>query len=166
MTILDNRPKLQHANPGVKHPPSAPDLDARKREEGLWAESSKSWKNEMEMCNVPKKLLLSSKKKGTVPMGARAGTLVICPLIALYQWREEIKKFTDEDALSVGIYHGPKRASENPRELLCKYDIVLTTYQVVEADYRKMVSPNKVRILGSLSVEPMHFLTFVWWNCR
>lgn len=114
----------------------------------------------MEMNNVPKKLLVSSKKKGTLPMGARAGTLVICPLIALYQWREEIKKFTEEKALSVGIYHGPNRVAENPRELLCKYDIVLTTYQIVESDFRKMVSPNKVRKGFRLNEAPVHsFLT-------
>jgi len=142
VTILDNRPKLQHCKPGAKHPPSATDLDARKREESLWSESKKEWSHEMEMANIPKKLL---KKTGTTPMGARAGTLVVCPVIALYQWQEEIKKFTDENALSVGLYHGPNRAKENPRDLLCKYDVVLTTYQVVEADFRKMVSPNKVK---------------------
>jgi hypothetical protein len=148
---------LQQSKPGAKHPPSAPDLDARNSEEALWAESLKSWKHEMEMSNVPAKLLVSSKKEGTLPMGARAGTLVICPLIALYQWGEEIKKFTEEKALSVGIYHGPNRAAESPRELLCKYDIVLTTYQVVEQDFRKMVSPNKVSRVPILKEAPMHF---------
>lgn len=99
----------------------------------------------MEMANVPKKLLKNSAKKGKAPMGARAGTLVVCPVIALLQWKEEIEKFTEDKALTIGCYHGPKRSSENPRELLCKYDIVLTTYQVLEADFRKMVSPNKVK---------------------
>jgi DNA repair protein RAD16 len=144
VTILDNRPKLQHVKAGTKHPPAAPDLDARKREDGLWQESLKSWNHEMEMCNVPKKLLRNTKRGGA-PMGARAGTMVVCPVIALYQWQEEIKKFTEGTALSVGIYHGPNRAAQNPREVLCKYDVVLTTYQVLEADFRKMVSPNKVR---------------------
>ena len=97
----------------------------------------------MEMANVPKKIY-SSKKKGE-PACARGGTLVVCPLIALTQWQEEIEKFTDDGALSVCAYHGPKRASESPRDLLCKYDVVLTTYQVMEADFRKMVSPNKVK---------------------
>jgi DNA repair protein RAD16 len=43
----------------------------------------------------------------------------------------------------VGIYHGPNRAKEMPAEMMQKYDIVLTTYQVMEQDFRKMVSPNK-----------------------
>jgi hypothetical protein len=54
-TILDNRPKFQHSKPGMKHPPSAPDLDDRIREEGPWKDSLASWHHEMEMVNVPKK---------------------------------------------------------------------------------------------------------------
>merc|ERR1719223_2099878 len=43
------------------------------------------------------------------------------------------------------IYHGPDRSVKTPREMLRKHDIVLTTYQVLEADFRKMVSPNRVK---------------------
>ena len=138
-TILDNRPKLQHAKPGTKHAPSC-SADEKKRlqnEDSLWAEARKQWKDEMLKNEVPEKLL---KKKG----GERAGTLVICPVIALMQWKAEIEKFTEEGALSVGIYHGPNRTSEMPLAMMPKYDIILTTYQVLEQDYRKMVSPNKV----------------------
>ena len=98
----------------------------------------------MEMSNVPKKLLPKGTKAR--PGGAlRAGTLVCCPVIALHQWKEEIERFTDGNPLTICVYHGPNRAKEFPRELLVKYDIVLTTYQVIEAEYRKMVSPNKVK---------------------
>jgi DNA repair protein RAD16 len=91
----------------------------------------------MEMNNVPKKML--TKNRG----GARGGTLVVCPVIALSQWKSEIEKFTETDTLTVGIYHGPNRAKEMPPEMMQKYDIVLTTYQVMEQDFRKMISPNK-----------------------
>jgi DNA repair protein RAD16 len=91
----------------------------------------------MEMNNVPKKL--RPKMMG----GARAGTLVICPVVALSQWKSEIEKFTELDALTVGIYHGPNRTKDMPSEMMQKYDVVLTTYQVLEQDFRKMVSPNK-----------------------
>jgi DNA repair protein RAD16 len=141
-TILDNRPRLQHSSPGAKHPPSAPDLAERNAEETLWSEGLADWKHEMEMINVPKSLFAKGKKAAG---GARAGTLVVCPLIALYQWRTEIEKFTENGTLTVGTYHGPNRAKESPRELLQKYDVVLTTYQVLEADFRKMTSPNKVK---------------------
>jgi hypothetical protein len=69
--------------------------------------------------------------------------LVVCPVIALTQWKTEIEKFTD-GSLTICTYHGPDRESQTPREMLKKYDVVLTTYQVVEADFRKMTSPNRV----------------------
>jgi hypothetical protein len=92
----------------------------------------------MDMNKVPPKM--RPKKLG----GARAGTLVVCPVIALTQWKSEIEKFTEVGTFSVGIYHGPNRAKEMPAEMMRTYDVVLTTYQVLEQDYRKMVSPNKV----------------------
>lgn len=129
---------MQHSRPGAKHPPSCPDLEARKNEESLWKTALDEWKHEMDMINVPAKI--RPKKMS----GARAGTLVVCPVIALSQWKTEIEKFTEAGSLSVGIYHGPNRASEMPAAMMQKYDIVLTTYQVVEQDFRKMVSPNKI----------------------
>ena len=115
-TILDNRPLLQHSKPGVKHPPSAPDLAERQAEEKLWDESFAEWKNEMEIMEVPKSLIPKARGKQQGG-GARAGTLVICPVIALSQWKSEIEKFTENGTLTVGVYHGPKRSSETPREL-------------------------------------------------
>jgi SNF2 family DNA or RNA helicase len=144
-TILDNRPKLQHCKPGTKHPPSAPDLEARNREESLWKLALDSWHHEMKMANVPPKLIPKAATKNKTAGGARAGTLVVCPVIALTQWKEEIDKFTSGTALTICTYHGPNRTKEYPAELLIKYDIVLTTYQVIEAEFRKMVSPNKVK---------------------
>ena len=129
---------LQHCKPGTKHLSTLTDFDLRQREESLWAESLKEWKHEMSMNNVSPKIL--PKKYG----GARTGTLVICPLVALSQWKSEIEKFTEPGCLRVGIYHGPNRESEMSADLIRKYDVVLTTYQVVEQDFRKMVSPNKI----------------------
>jgi SNF2 family DNA or RNA helicase len=148
-TILDNRPKLQHSRPGAKHPPSSPDLKALVKEEALWKTSLAEWNNEMEMNNVPKKI--RPKNRG----GARAGTLVVCPVIALSQWKSEIEKFTETDTLTVGIYHGPNRGKEMPPEMMQKYDIVLTTYQVMEQDFRKMVSPNKGKFREEVSRLPL-----------
>lgn len=73
----------------------------------------------------------------------RAGTLVICPLIALLQWQSEIARFTAEGALKVVVYHGSAR--EGAKALLQGADVVLTTYSIVEAEYRKMTAPEKVR---------------------
>lgn len=127
VTILDNRPKLQHSKPGAKHP--ADEKEVRQAEEKLWSKGVDEWQHEMEMNNVPKSIRPRATSK--LPAGAaRAGTLVICPVIALTQWKTEIEKFTEGGTLTVGTYHGPNRTSEMPREMMCKYDIVLTTYQV------------------------------------
>jgi DNA repair protein RAD16 len=139
VTILDNRPKLQHSLPGAKHPPGTDDLEVRIQEEAMWQAAAHEWRHEMVMNNVSRK----AWPKGRAA-AARAGTLVVCPVIALSQWKSEIEKFTEPGSLSVGVYHGPDREKQMPRELLAKYDVVLTTYQVLEQDFRKMVSPNKV----------------------
>jgi SNF2 family DNA or RNA helicase len=141
-TILDNRAKLQHSKPGAKHPPD--EKEEREVEDKLWCKALDDWKHEMVMNNIPKSILPKASSKHPAG-GARAGTLVICPVIALSQWMAEIEKFTHEGALKVGIYHGPNRTSVMPRDLMCKYDVVLTTYQVLEADFRKMTSPNKIK---------------------
>ncbi len=73
----------------------------------------------------------------------RAGTLVVCPLIALLQWQSEIARFTAEKSLKVLIYHGSNR--DGVKAALQEADVVLTTYSIVEAEYRKMTSPEKVR---------------------
>ena len=137
-TILDNRPILQHSKPGAKHPPSikGDELEKRIAESQLWDQASVDWRHELKMNDV--------KPKMTPKNPVRAGTLVVCPVIALSQWKTEIEKFTEEDTLSIVIYHGPDRKKEHPVQKLCKYDIVLTTYQCIEQDFRKMVSPNKV----------------------
>jgi hypothetical protein len=119
------------------------------KEEAVWKTALAEWNNEMEMNNVPKKIL--PKNRG----GARAGTLVVCPVIALSQWKSEIEKFTETDTLTVGIYHGPNRAKEMPAEMMQKYDIVLTTYQVMEQDFRKMVSPNKGKFRQDVIRSPL-----------
>jgi SNF2 family DNA or RNA helicase len=124
-TILDHRPKLQHARPGTKHNPTACDLDERRDEEGLWDVATSDWNDEMDLLKLPKKFR-------SLPRGEdsrRAGTLVICPVIALSQWRTEIEKFTEGGALSVCTYHGPDREVRTPRAMMKKYDVVLTTYQ-------------------------------------
>lgn len=126
-TILDHRPKLQHTEPRMKHPHTAVDLKERQDEDLLWEKAEQDWASEMKLLKVPKKFIRSGHNGAGG--GARAGTLVICPVIALTQWKTEIEKFTDDGSLTVCTYHGPDRASQTPRELMRKYDVVLTTYQ-------------------------------------
>eukprot|EP00850_Spirogloea_muscicola_P001861 SM000007S20821 [mRNA] locus=s7:472696:479059:+ [translate_table: standard] len=68
-------------------------------------------------------------------------TLVVCPLVAVIQWRQEVARFTAPGSMRVLVYHGPKRAIS--AEELAAYDVVLTTYAIVEAEYRRHVKPDK-----------------------
>ena len=69
-------------------------------------------------------------------------TLVVCPSSAMLQWRDEIHRCSVNGSVKVFLYyHGRKKIK--PKDLL-KYDVVLTTYAVLEYDYRKQVNKQKV----------------------
>ncbi|KAJ7283280.1 SNF2 family N-terminal domain-containing protein [Mycena rebaudengoi] len=78
--------------------------------------------------------------------------LVVAPTVAIMQWRNEINAHTD--GLSVLIWHGAGRESDCAE--LAKYDVVLTTYAVLESSFRKQESGFKRK--GHLIKErsPLH----------
>ncbi|KAF8211650.1 SNF2 family N-terminal domain-containing protein [Mycena galopus ATCC 62051] len=59
--------------------------------------------------------------------------LVVAPTVAIMQWKNEIAAHTE--GLKVLVWHGSGRET-NPDELK-KYDVVLTTYAVLESSFRK-----------------------------
>ncbi|GAX83352.1 hypothetical protein CEUSTIGMA_g10777.t1 [Chlamydomonas eustigma] len=69
-------------------------------------------------------------------------TLVICPVVAIIQWTQEIARFTAPGALKVLVYHGAKR-STSVAELEAA-DVVLTTYSTIENEFRRFMMPSKV----------------------
>ncbi|OEH79709.1 snf2 rad54 helicase family protein [Cyclospora cayetanensis] len=69
-------------------------------------------------------------------------TLVVTPLAALLQWKSELDRFVLPGRLSVLIYHGAHRRSLH--SVLHQYDVVLTTYQTVEQDFRQQANKQKV----------------------
>ena len=70
-------------------------------------------------------------------------TLVVCPVAAVMQWYSEIEKFTsNSNVLSVHVYHGSQKVSA---EALAEFDVVLTTYQTLENEYRKESNKAKVK---------------------
>lgn len=86
-----------------------------------------------------KPLVLDKQIRDLPPVKA---TLVVCPLIAVIQWRNEIARFTKEGSVKVLVYHGAKRSKDISE--LAGYDIVLTTYAIVEVEHRVSVLPAKV----------------------
>ena len=72
------------------------------------------------------------------------------------QWRNEIDAHTEN--MKVLVWHGAAREA-NPKELK-KYDVVLTTYAVLESCYRKQQSGFKRK--GSIVKEqsPVHAINW------
>ncbi|KZV17715.1 hypothetical protein F511_01524 [Dorcoceras hygrometricum] len=66
------------------------------------------------------------------------------------QWVSEIDRFTGEGSTKVLVYHGANRAKNVYQ--FSKYDFVITTYSIVEAEYRKYVMPprEKCQYCGKL----------------
>ncbi|GFE53462.1 DNA repair protein [Babesia ovis] len=89
-----------------------------------------------------KKTKSTTKASTTSKINVRGGTLIVSPLAALLQWYNEIKSKVDEGYLSVLLYHGPHR--KDLVDVINNYDVVLTTYSIVETEFRKVQNKNKV----------------------
>lgn len=67
----------------------------------------------------------------------RSPTLLVVPSSLLKTWERELETHLHPDTLSWCRYHGPKRFHDTSRMFL--HDIVITTYDVVSADWRRLV---------------------------
>ncbi len=63
-------------------------------------------------------------------------SIVICPTTLIYNWENEIKKFTPK--LSYRIHHGGTRTRN--KEELADHDIIITTYGTLRSDIKLMMS--------------------------
>ncbi len=59
---------------------------------------------------------------------------VVCPTTLIYNWENEIKKFTPH--LTYHIHHGPKRTLDST--VFNDYDIVITTYGTMRSDIKML----------------------------
>ncbi|KAI9872700.1 MAG: hypothetical protein M1830_001278 [Pleopsidium flavum] len=69
-----------------------------------------------------------------LPSRIEKGTLVVAPLALIKQWEAEIKnRVSDSHKLRVYIHHGPQRTKRF--QDLKKYDVVITTYQILVSEH-------------------------------
>ena len=66
----------------------------------------------------------------------RLKALVVCPTTLIYNWENEIKKFTP--SLSYHIHHGGQRS--RLKDELMNYEITITTYGTLRSDIKLFVS--------------------------
>ncbi|KAK6588948.1 Swi2 Snf2 ATpase [Cryptosporidium xiaoi] len=81
---------------------------------------------------------------------ATGKNLVIAPVAAVLQWKQEIERFTKPGSLKVHVYHGSNRnkLKNNNQEYgvdIDQADVVITTYPTLEAEYRKVSSSFKYK---------------------
>ncbi|KAF2450267.1 hypothetical protein P171DRAFT_426694 [Karstenula rhodostoma CBS 690.94] len=63
------------------------------------------------------------------------GTLLVCPLSTMYNWKEQLERhFPAGRGLKWINYHGKSRSLYSPQEL-ADHDLVITTYNMIAADY-------------------------------
>ncbi|KAI0276155.1 SNF2 family N-terminal domain-containing protein [Russula aff. rugulosa BPL654] len=78
--------------------------------------------------------------------------LVVAPTVAIMQWRNEIEAHTD--GMDVLVWHGASRMTD-PKEMK-KYDVVLTTYSVLESCFRKQQTGFKRKGTIIKEKSPIH----------
>jgi len=80
-------------------------------------------------------------------------TIVVAPIVLLRQWEREIHKFAP--GLDVVIFYNRDRNKFTPRELVGRYDVVLTNYHTVVGQYKLFRSEHiRKRILLVLQSIP------------
>jgi non-specific serine/threonine protein kinase len=62
--------------------------------------------------------------------------MVVCPTTLIYNWENEIKKFTP--SLTYHIHHGGARARD--KESFSNYDVIITTYGTLRSDIKLLMS--------------------------
>jgi SNF2 family DNA or RNA helicase len=87
--------------------------------------------------------------------GVNKTTLVVAPLALIRQWEQEIKdKVTKTHALKVCVHHGPQR-TKNFKDL-AKYDVVITTYQILVSEHGHSTDDDKGPKVGCFGLH--------WWR--
>ncbi|XP_008438555.2 DNA repair protein RAD5B [Cucumis melo] len=80
------------------------------------------------------KNVITEKKSQKSRTKARGGTLIVCPMALLGQWKEELEIHSEPESISIFVHYGGDRTN-NP-EVLSGYDVVLTTYGVLTSAYK------------------------------
>ncbi|KAI1502132.1 SNF2 family N-terminal domain-containing protein [Biscogniauxia marginata] len=92
-------------------------------------------------------LILTNTKPADKHPGVEKTTLVVAPLALIRQWEAELKeKVTESHRLKVLVHHGPQRTKRF--EDLRRYDVVITTYQILVSEHNHTTSSLKAGCFG------------------
>ncbi|KAH1190230.1 DNA repair protein RAD5B [Glycine max] len=62
------------------------------------------------------------------------GTLIVCPMALLSQWKDELETHSKEGSISIFVHYGGARTTDP--WMISGHDVVLTTYGVLQAAYK------------------------------
>ncbi|XP_059650897.1 DNA repair protein RAD5B [Cornus florida] len=68
------------------------------------------------------------------PQKVKGGSLIICPMTLLGQWKDELDTHSKPESISVFIHYGGDRT--NDAKVIAKNDVVVTTYGVLTSCYK------------------------------
>ncbi|KAI0097236.1 hypothetical protein GGR51DRAFT_541446 [Nemania sp. FL0031] len=92
-------------------------------------------------------LILTNAKPADKHPGVEKTTLVVAPLALIRQWEAELKeKIEDSHQLKVLVHHGPQRTKRF--EDLRRYDVVITTYQILVSEHNNCNESVKAGCFG------------------
>ncbi|KAH8158386.1 hypothetical protein CIB48_g9859 [Xylaria polymorpha] len=92
-------------------------------------------------------LILTNAKPADKHPGVEKTTLVVAPLALIRQWEAELKeKVEDTHRLKVLVHHGPQRTKRF--EDLRRYDVVITTYQILVSEHNHCNDSVKAGCFG------------------
>ncbi|KAI0173557.1 SNF2 family N-terminal domain-containing protein [Hypoxylon sp. FL1284] len=92
-------------------------------------------------------LILTNQKSADKHPGVEKTTLVVAPLALIRQWEAELKeKVTEDHKLRVLVHHGPQRTKRS--EDLRRYDVVITTYQILVSEHNHTTATVKAGCFG------------------
>ncbi|KAI1741614.1 hypothetical protein F4680DRAFT_414540 [Xylaria scruposa] len=92
-------------------------------------------------------LILTNAKPADKHPGVEKTTLVVAPLALIRQWEAELKeKVEDSHKLKVLVHHGPQRTKSF--EDLRRYDVVITTYQILVSEHNHCNDKVKAGCFG------------------
>ncbi|KAI3469725.1 hypothetical protein Pfo_026388 [Paulownia fortunei] len=64
----------------------------------------------------------------------KGGTLIVCPMALLSQWKDELETHSKPDSISIFVHYGGDRT--NDPKVIAEPDVVLTTYGVLTSAYK------------------------------
>ncbi|KAI2469606.1 SNF2 family N-terminal domain-containing protein [Annulohypoxylon bovei var. microspora] len=92
-------------------------------------------------------LILTNQKPTDKHPGVEKTTLVVAPLALIRQWEAELKeKVTESHRMKVLVHHGPQRTKRF--EELRRYDVVITTYQILVSEFGHSTESLKTGCFG------------------